>query len=1125
MQVSLQAAGTIAPHPPENPQDVAADTRHSVWVSASAGTGKTTVLVRRVSRMLLQGCDPARILCITYTKAAAAEMHERLMARLRGWAATSEADLAAMLAAEGLSPTLAPQAQKLFALLTEHPTGLIIQTIHGFCQSVLQRFPIEAGLPASFTVMEEGESLELWAQARHAQHHAIFAGSAPGPAAAQGWLYNHESQYAVESWLTGQAYRHRARLLTMVQQPLAALKARYRDALDAPSIPDIHAHLAEGLADSKLGIAQFRHYVALLLEHGASTDRQAGIALEAWLRLSPQARADDWQLYRKTFLKKPDHSGEPYTPKSLPRKYATLWPEGEDWFAAQAMQAERLETERQAIILADSGACYATLGADLAQRYETALSQQAALDYDALILRTLGLLQAQDQAWVRYKLDGGFDHILLDEAQDTSPSQWAIIRFLTEGLTERAEGAHSPGPRSPGLRSLFVVGDRKQSIYSFQGADPDNYAAQQGGLAEQHGHHGLGWQTVPFTRNYRSTAPVLELVDRIFAQSAARHGLGDEPVAHQPAREGIAGHVECWPLLASAPEGKSKDEAMAAFLAGTIRQWLDERRMLPAKGRPVEPGDILILLRKRGPYARRILRELQAQGIPTAGLDRLSVHNHLAVRDLLTLADWALLPEDDMALALLLRSPLFELPEETLFALAHGRESQSLWQRLHHAAEQDETLRGHLATLNEILARADWMPLYEFFHWLLHGLGFGMRLFRRLGPEIEELCQEFLAMALEYETRHAPSLQGFTLWMRQQHQDIKRELGSGSGVRIMTVHGAKGLQAPIVILPDTGQRPSGTVESLWLEDCLIANPKRGGMLPALRQAVEAQLARQQAERNRLLYVALTRAEDELYMGGYLFGTEKTPSEKNWFHTIWHGMKGWTAEAPMPPPPEGANWWQEEGGTTPQRRMLASTQHTAMVQPASSPTAALPDLPQWLATGPAADYARSAPAHASAPVPSLLAESPGSPEREQGILLHRLLQLLPALPVHEREQAALNRMGHLAPGDAQHHWNMLRQCLENRDLQWLWSEDGLAEVPITGIVEGTLVESRIDRMWKKDGLIRIVDFKTGAPPAQAPEAYQRQLRQYAVLVSRAWPGHRLELYLLWTEACQLMKVDF
>lgn len=894
----------------------AADPAASVWVAASAGTGKTKVLTDRVLNLLLAGADPGRILCLTFTKAAAAEMSARISAKLSEWAVIGETDLTGqldrLLGRQPMQDQIA-LARRLFARTLDTPGGLKIQTIHAFCQAVLKRFPLEAGLPPHFQVMDDRTANERLSDAR--DRVLNMASAAPeSPLGEALRLINRRFAEETFDGLVSELLMERARL------------SRFFDGIGGPGqiAPALLAHLDLPEGESREGVMQgavsdtafdavgLRRAMEALAG-SSKTDADRAESLATFLAADPDTRIDLFQSYGSVFL-----TGDGDMRKRLATKKAV------ETFAdietVLAREAERLIAVRQllnTIGLAERTAAVLRIAAAVLSGYEAGKRRGALVDFEDLVATVCALLRRPGvAAWVLFKLDGGLDHILIDEAQDTNPEQWDVVRALTEeffsgeGAFEEARGAG---------RSIFAVGDVKQSIFSFQRADPEGFLRMRRHFAARVETASKSWASVDLEVSFRSGAAVLGLVDRLFNSRPAAEGVleaGEDgeflSIRHGVSRSGDASLVELWPPFepVEAEDGGAWDipvtqrgldnpaSRLAGAIAGRIHQWIERGEMLPSKGRPVGPGDIMILVRRRGGFVHEMVRALKERDIDVAGVDRMVLSDQIAVMDLIALGRFLLLPNDDLTLATVLKSPLIGLDEEELFELAHGREEHRLWRELRRRAPENVSFARADRLLSSYLARTDTTPPYELFAGILaEGEPSGRRrILERLGIEAADPLDEFLAQALEYERGHVASLQGFLHWLEASESDIKRDMEGGEGgrVRVMTVHGSKGLQAPIVFMPDTLQLPRGTAKILWGERedgvpfplCAPAKPEDA---PASTAAKEAAERKRNEEYRRLLYVAMTRAEDRLYVAGW--ATKQRAPEGNWYELIRNALSG------------------------------------------------------------------------------------------------------------------------------------------------------------------------------------------------------------------------------------------
>ncbi|MFQ5958007.1 MAG: double-strand break repair helicase AddA, partial [Alphaproteobacteria bacterium] len=805
---------TAAPRRPPGgaaspPQRGAADPTLSVWVGASAGTGKTKVLADRALRLLLDGARPERLLCLTFTRAAAAEMALRIDGELGKWARIDDDALDGEL--ESLTGAVPDEerrshARRLFAAVLDAPGGLKIMTIHAFCQSLLGRFPIEAGIAPHFEVLDERNAAALMRAAQESVLHRAREGRDGALAEALAEVSGHTGEETFAG-LMGKLRDARGRLRALIDRhgSLDALITATHRLLGTDEDATVDAVIGDACRDGAFDRDALASACEALAK-GSDADRRRGEHILQWLNKTPDERVAAFDGYCLIFR---TQEGAPRKERGLITQKARAHDPGalEVLLNEQRGLAEVIE-RRNAVIVARASAALLRLGGALLDAYDRHKAARARLDYDDLVLRAGALLRRPGVApWVLYKLDGGLDHILVDEAQDTSPEQWRAIAALADEFFAGEGGREE-------VRTVFVVGDEKQSIFSFQGADLRELERMRAHFAEKVQAAQLGWKEVGLDLSYRSTGAVLAAVDAVFAQAAARDGVAfaDHAIRHQPAREGHAGLVELWPPVGAAEaaaqdpwtpptarrESASASARLARHIAETIGRWLDDGEILEARGRPVRAGDVMVLVRWRSAFVGELVRALKQRGVAVAGADRMVLSDQIAVMDLVALGEFLLLPDDDLTLAAVLKGPLIGLDEEALFDLAWKRRD-SLWRTLARRRDERPAFARAYGALAGLLARADFVPPYELFADVLGARGGRRRLVARLGADANDPIDEFLSLALDYERSEPPSLQGFLNWLAAGDVQIKRDLEQGRDeVRVMTVHGAKGLEAPIV---------------------------------------------------------------------------------------------------------------------------------------------------------------------------------------------------------------------------------------------------------------------------------------------------------------------------------------
>ncbi len=1115
----------------------------SVWVSASAGTGKTKVLTDRVLSLLLHKSPPSKILCLTFTKAAAAEMANRINERLSQWTILGDGALDQDIAAlTGAVPDADQRdyARQLFALVLDAPGGMTIVTIHAFCQSLLRRFPLEAGVPPHFDLMDERSSAEALEAARETVLTQAREDVDRDLAEALAEVVRHVQEASFADLLAALSLE-RARLAAALAPGFARFTAALRRVLGLKEGETVESIVTTACAGADE--AALRRAADAMLASPSVNDKRRGEIIAAWLA-DPMARAAGFDAYLRGYF---TATGDRFQ-HIVTKKLADANPDIADAVAAEAERLQAIRERRSAAELYAASSALARLASALLDEYARVKAARALLDYDDLVLKTRDLLLRPGVApWVLFKLDGGLDHILIDEAQDTNPEQWEIVRLIAE---EFFAGESAYEDRHEDRRTIFAVGDAKQSIYSFQRADPQKFVEMRAHFAQAVESANAKWRVVPLEISFRSVAAVLQAVDAVFAQSFARDGVALDglDIRHEAFRRGHAGLIELWPPVEAETQpireswplplkqqGASEPRArLARAIAGTIRSWLDRGEKLAARGHVIRAGDVLVLVRRRGPFVTELVRALKAAEVAVAGVDRMFLTDQLAVEDMMALGQFLLLPDDDLTLATVLKGPFYNFSEDALFALAYQRRG-TLWDGLRRRRDERPEFAYAADQLMGLSARVDFVPPYELFAEVLGARRGRKAMFDRLGPEAGDPLDEFLAAALAYERAHGVSLQGFLHWLAAGTTEIKRDLDQSGRdeVRIMTVHGAKGLEAPIVFLPDTLQVPTMTPSVLWSDGGLpLWLIDRSAMPRAAATALEDAKRRRDQEYRRLLYVAMTRAADRLYVCGWQ--TQKKPPAGNWHEMVATGLAAANAESFEF---DAEPWLGDEGWTGPGLRLVTPQLVVPQVERVAADfRAGAAILPEWCWREPPPEPAPPRPLAPSQPreeepaTRSPLGEDRGTAFL-RGRLVHRLLQSLPNLAPGAREKAArqfLARKVHGLTRNAQAA--LLRETLsvlEHPDFAPLFAPGSAAEVPVVGLVGGRALSGQIDRLVVSGDSVLIVDYKTMRPVPSAaagiPRAYLDQLAAYRAAVAAVYPGKTIRCALLWTDGPTLMPV--
>jgi ATP-dependent helicase/nuclease subunit A len=1101
--------------------------RH-VWLSASAGTGKTQVLAARVFRLLLRGVDPAAILCLTFTKAGAAEMAGRINERLAAWVRMPAPTLTRDLDALGERPTpdLQARARTLFARVLDAPGGGVrIGTIHGFCQSLLAAFPLEAGLTPGFRALEPREEAGLAREALAALLADAEREGREAPMAAIGALSLRLGEGGAEGFLAACA-----RAGAALEALPAGVGPWLRRALD---LPDGTADEALEGACGGVDADAIARLAAANRAWATATGHKHADTLERWMAAAAPARAATLA----------ELAGVVRTGSGSVRKPSAKLLDHEPDYAdlAQTLGDEcaRHLSIFARIAYADLLAGGLSVGRDYARGYAAAKRRAGAVDFDDLIATAVRLLEQPGIGeWVRFKLDQTTEHVLIDEAQDTNASQWAIVRALAD------EFFVGRGIYAPRTRTLFTVGDFKQAIFGFQGTNPYTFEAaglyfdgRAGSVAGDddwpEAERGLPFDRLSLTHSFRSTRPILTFVDAAL-DAVGEPGLGAVGALDRHASEVAGpGTVELWPPVVAgneAAEAGAGEEGwldepvrlLASRIARTVRGWLDHRGggglTLAKERRPLRPEDVMILVKRRGDLASLLVARLYAEGVPVAGVDRLRLNAPLAVQDLLAAVRFVLQPDDDLSLASLLVSPLIGWSQDELMVAA-PREAGSLWRHL----VANETAE-RLAPLRAMLNRADLTTPYQFLEELLSGPLDGRRkLIRRLGAEARDPIEELLTAALGFETQTTPSLQRFLDWFDRGEVEIVRDPSAPlDAVRVMTAHGAKGLQAPLVILADATADPTAAPRSTlrWSYDeaappIPIIRPRadeRGGPL----DEVAAETERRELEEHwRLFYVAATRAEERLAIAGALGPrAQGVPPPHSWYAAADRALTALGV-----PVGEGARVFTEAG--LPVR--------DAVVVPPRTPEAerAPPSLPDWAHAPAPAEVRPSRPLAPSALGEDDSADPPPTPwmrdAAARGRLIHALFERLPSLAPAARAAAADRWLTHaggvIDAAERQAIAAPVLAILADPAHAELFAGEALTEAPVTAtLADGLVVAGTIDRLLVGDDRVRIVDYKTGRVPSgldEVPSYHLRQMAAYAAALGVIFPNRQVEAALLYT----------
>lgn len=1116
-------------HEIKNPnlaQAEASDISHSVFLFANAGSGKTKVLIDRILNLLLSHVEARKILCLTYTKAAAGEMKARIAAKLKSWVVMKPEILAAEIAAIlGRTPEakMLDFARTLFAKVVDENENLKILTIHAFCSSILKRFPLEANVHPNFKVIDELASLEMM----RGVYHDLIAN-------AENDADLSEALHVVSENMNEQSFAKFTKRLLDNAAKFKKMREHYGDErtwLNSPfkffELKDDASSAEvwqEFLAETSQKTAGMQQVGKTLAELSAKTKAAAGLEILTFLARPNKEKFSD---YKRTFVTQENALNASLTKNLEPQIIAIL--------EAEVERIKNFENKLLEIKLANYSKAVLKLAAFLINRYEELKRGQNVLDYNDLVNKTIRFLASPNiNPWVMYKLDGGIEHILVDEAQDTSFEQWEIIKLLAQDffVNEKEEGEFG--------RTIFAVGDKKQSIYSFQGAAPWIFEQMEEVVKNQAQGAGYNFKTVPLNISFRSSECVLSLVNSVFSSPQNAPGIKkeDEDITHLSFRGKTPSVVELWQALPM-PEKKKKaewrlptevvekeenDNKLARLVAEKILQLISNKTYLPSRKRAVHAGDFLILIKKRDQLAKYIIKNLAKLGIPFSGADKLSVASNLAVKDLIAVANVARLPDDDLSFATVLKSPLFDLSEEELFELASPRGELSLYQSLEQKSADNRRFKEVLNNFLKIRKLSITLPPFDFFETILNRFGYKEKALAAMGEEAADSISEFLSLALAYQEKNPPSILEFINLITSENIELKRDNNNdkenNNSVRMMTVHSAKGLEAPIIIIPQsikTSRRADAAFENLFFEDAFfVSAPEFDDYKnPKLARLEERRARLEEEEYRRLLYVALTRAEDRLYVGAaHKHGEDLAAS--------WYSMmeKGFLDLGIKSAPDEFLS--THFGAPLESFRLEVKGGELEVAAEKIKQPAFV--MPEWV-NQPAKEMAYEEALEDGEYISALEKKT----SFERGKIIHKLLEFVP--PYNEKSYLEKGKRFLLSSGmaekEAQDLLDKVAVIFKIPEINALFSKNGQSEVSVFVKEEGKSRTRRIDRMLVKDDEVLILDYKTNriAPQnvAEIPSSYQEQLNDYKRILGRIYEGRKVRAFLLYIESMKLFEI--
>ena len=1132
-------------------QSDASNPNHSVWVTANAGTGKTKILTDRVIKLLLNGVQPDQILCITFTKAGAAEMKNRVNEVLAEFAIMPdnqlESDLQTILDKDFIDSKTKILARSLFTRVIDFPDSLKIQTIHSLCQSILKRFPLESdNILPHFKVIEEQEEEELlksaWKRIITKLNQDIDEKDKEIASSIE-YIIKIHTEISFKDVLK-EIINKRQKFFWMIEKygnADNAVKHIYKE-LGIPANTSIKS-LNDSFTDSSDYTLNDQK---ILVDELASitktaTSEKSFTVINNWLYADKNDRLRIIDQYCKIFL----------TAKKLPKKITSIISKKNlDSLSDSSINFIEREQERickyidntENINIIKQTRALMIISEAMLAIYHDLKSGQGVMDNNDLIIYTEKLLSRNElNSWVMYKLDQKVNHILVDEAQDTNFSQWNIIKSLCSEF-------YSGSGQKEENRTIFVVGDEKQSIFSFQGSDPDVFENVKNYFAEKTEFNKKIWKDIKLSTSFRSSPPILEAVDAIFNHSSRINSVSKTTniIYHESFFKNNYGKVELWPI--SYPIEKEDDNNNRNYewdfpieykehqdgqsilinkITDQIKLWLDQKRYMPNKNRPIEPKDIMILLKNRGSFVDEITKSMKKKNIPVSGVDRMDLNNHIAIMDLIALGKWVLFIQDDLSLANILKSPICGLNEDDLFFLTHDRGKISLWENITKNKDHNINISNCFKLLIELSELYRDIGVFEFYSYIIDVINIRKKYSERIGNEVHEYFDEFLNITMDFDKNHTSSLQHFININGRKERTIKRDLESEKNeVRVMTIHGSKGLQSPIIFLPDTIHRNNNKDNLKWLDSrnknedssLFIWNTKHTSDIT--KEIIKNTLDKEYEESLRLLYVAMTRAESELYISGYQNKRPKSVTEiyeKSWYNIIKSSLADMAVISK-----------DKNGDEIYIIESKSDNKSNTYIHENNKQIENTPPIPEYFSLS-----QTIVDSNTEFITPSINKSESHQPLRDteeikRGNIIHYLLEVLVKIEPEKRYKAAKKFLTNSPMDDKESIIREVISVLEDPELSFLFSTKSKSEVAITGNYKNHVISGQIDRLVITDDIIYIIDYKTSRNPPKSsdkiPHNYLRQISLYKHSVSDIYKDREIICYLLWTHSLQLQKID-
>ena len=1124
----------------------ALDTQTNISVSASAGTGKTYLLVSRLLRLLLENTTPNSILAITFTRKAANEMYERLNERLFSLTKADDKELIQELAGLGLDHSFVDKARQLYEDHLLHAEKIKITTFHAFCHDLLQRFPLEAGISPGFDLLQSSTLLK-----HQAWQHLLQKATDNPSSTINNYLetiFNEcSSPSAVEELLLDDFLEHRSDWWALTHGTNNAVEHAYNNTRRTLGLDKEKDNKTKETVLENTTRQSLLEFTQLLARHKTKTN-QGFVDLLSVLLEKELLDFDELMRLHSVFFTTQGLLRKRTSSKSQAKSMGDV---GEaNFLKLHESLADNIATlvdKQRRQLTATFNYAWLNLGQELLSIFQDLKQQQNLLDFSDLEWKVYQLLSESDQStWVQYKLDQRIDHILIDEFQDTNPTQWHMLYPLLEEI------ANNPDERER-KRSLFIVGDTKQSIYRFRRAEPSLFSASQDWLSKQTSKH----KTVHLDSSRRSSPAIIDLFNQVFTHTSMGERLSGFQ-KHETHHRTLWGHTEILPLipLPEIEEDDSEDpqeislrnpleeprlievdqrfELEGQLIAEKIQQLVNSQIAINVNGvkRNIDYGDIMILVKKRrhvADYEKALLKA----NIPFLGTQRKSLLNTLEIQDIIQLCNVLLAPNNNLALAVVLRSPIFSCDDEDLMTLAsHAQLSSSSWyQALETLVEAKQTDtnqsdKGLHYTYSLLKAWREWvgiLPVHDLLDRIYHqgniikryAQAFPLHVVNRVRANLTH----FVELALEIDSGRYPSLHKFIyqLELLDQRDESPDELlsnGNQQAVRLLTIHSAKGLEAPIVFLADaTNNEPRNRRHHALIDWPKNSRSPQHFFLSSMhRDSISQQLIDNEKEKDitedaNLLYVAVTRARQMLFISGV------EPRKGSW-EDSWYGQIAQSVASDF----DTDKGWQNSFGQAQSVTANDTELHTEKSTTLGTQLIALQQ---------------------NAKLDNDIGDSNDTVDKEAvayGDTVHHLLNLLTAGRLnHTTDLEQARRHCYSLPQDVDFNacWDEAVTVFTEPSLQYLFDPSLYKKAYNEQAIHVKNSRDKIsygiiDRLLVNDDEAIIIDYKTGQHSDnlhEAAEAHRQQLSRYRQAVKTLWPDKQTRAAIVFTAHKLMIELNF